>query len=246
MRHLPENPSLVNRHCLPAQGRNLLVFSDSRQRAAFFAPYLSHTMAETAYLGPIETALRYAESREDRPVTIAEVASVYVKDLRPQITPIAVIRQRDEAGLEHFRLRPTDDLPVAAKTAAKKEAIVSLCRHICSSTKQRGTLTGLGIAAVTFDISDSRLDQIAAAVPGLFDRSRNFGKQLVESLLNVIVQKGALDFSRACDDERCFSFRVVYPGGLYLHFRSQWSAPETNYCQVESISRAKSLAKKRY
>ncbi len=211
MRHLPENPSLVNRHRLPAQGRNLLVFSDSRQRAAFFAPYLNHTMAETAYLGPIETALRYAESREERPVTIAEVASVYVKDLRPQITPIAVIRERDEAGLEHFRLRPTDDLPVAAKTAAKKEAIVSLCRHVCSSTKQRGTLTGLGIAAVTFDISDSRLDQIAGAVPALFERGRTFGKQLVESLLNVIVQKGALDFPEPVTTRDVFRFGLYTP-----------------------------------
>jgi hypothetical protein len=70
MRHLPRNESMLNGNRLPAHGRNLLVFSDSRQRAAFFAPYLSQTMAETAFLGPIEQALRKAEAREDRATTM--------------------------------------------------------------------------------------------------------------------------------------------------------------------------------
>ena len=194
MRHLPPNDSVPRPERLPANGRNLLVFSDSRQRAAFFAPYLSQTMAETAYLGPIQQAIEQAERREDRAVTVEEAADEYVRNLKPAILPMAVIRKRDDAGLETHDFVPTADLGASNRSAARREAQVSLFRHVCASTKQRGTLTGLGIAALAFDISDYRWDDIAAAVPALFAAGSQRGRELVASLLTVFAQKGAIAF----------------------------------------------------
>ena len=71
---------------------------------------------------------------------------------------------------------------------------VSLFRHVCSSTKQRGTLTGLGIAALTFDISDFRWEELAKSLPELFARGEKRGRELIAALLTVFAQKGAIAF----------------------------------------------------
>jgi hypothetical protein len=193
MRHLPPNTSVSRPERLPANGRNLLVFSDSRQRAAFLAPYLRQTMAETAYLGPIQSALEEAETREG-PVTVEQIADQYVRNLKPDKLPIPVIRKRDDLGLEHYKLVSTADLSGASKEGARHEAKVSLFRHVCSSTKQRGTLTGLGIAALAVDISDFRLNEMENALPELFADGKKRGRELIEALLTVFAQKGAIAF----------------------------------------------------
>jgi hypothetical protein len=56
MRCLPPNEKNADR--LPAEGRRLLAFSDSRQRAAFFALYLKRTTAESEYLKPLYDAVQ--------------------------------------------------------------------------------------------------------------------------------------------------------------------------------------------
>jgi superfamily II DNA/RNA helicase len=220
MRNLPENPSLARRDRLPANGRNLLVFSDSRQRAAFFAPYLSHTMAETAYLEPIERALKRTEAREDRPGTVEEIAAQYIRDLNPREMPVTVIRSRDDSGLEHYKLVPTGDMSVAARTAARKEAQVSLFRHVCSSTKQRGTLTGLGIAGLAFDISEYRWDEIMTALPQLFTQGQERGRELVEVLLGVFAQKGAIAFPEPLETRDVLRFGT-HTAKAYTFSRTQ-------------------------
>ena len=220
MRHLPENPSLTRRDRLPANGRNLLVFSDSRQRAAFFAPYLSNTMAETAYLEPIERALKKAEAREERPATMEEIAAQYIRDLNPAQMPVAVIRWRDDAGLEHYKLVPTGDMSAASRSAARKEAQVSLFRHVCSSTKQRGTLTGLGIAALAFDIGEYRWDEIATALPELFADGQERGRELIEALIGVFAQKGAIAFPEPLETRDVLRFGAHTPKA-YTFSRTQ-------------------------
>ena len=194
MRHLPPNDGVARPERLPANGRNLLVFSDSRQRAAFFAPYLSQTMAETAYLGPIEQAISQAEAREGRAVAVVEAADQYVRNLKPAILPIAVIRKRDDTGLETHEFVATRDLGAVDRSSARREAQVSLFRHVCASTKQRGTLTGLGIAALVFEITDEQWEECENALPGIFVGGENRGRELIEALLTVFAQKGAIEF----------------------------------------------------
>ena len=189
VRQIPFDPA---RNKLPANGRNLLVFSDSRKRTAFFAPYLKQTMAETAYLGPIYQALLKAEGREDRPVTLDEIADQYLRDLKPDVTPVAVVRERDDAGLEHFELKKTSNLTVGEKSKIKREVKISLLRHICYSTKQRSTMPGLGIASLSFDIPDGLVDSVCARLPILATKGEEFTKQLLECVLTSMVQRAAV------------------------------------------------------
>ena len=231
MRHLPINAALPNGNRLPAHGRNLLVFSDSRQRAAFFAPYLSQTMAETAFLSPIKQALEKVEAEEGRAPTVREIAEQYTLDLNPIQMPVAVIRSRDEEAVEHYELVPTSRLSPAQRSSAKKEAQVSLFRHICSSTKQRGTLTGLGIAALTFAIDEDRWNEMKAAMPELFAQGDGFARELVEALLTVFTQKGAVDFPGSLQTRDVLRFGP--------HTREAFTFSRTQSGQVErrSVSR---------
>lgn len=190
IRQIPFDPGKSK---LPANGRNLLVFSDSRQRAAFFAPYLKQTMAETAYLGPIHDAIRKAGQREHRPVALDEIADQYLRDLSPTTAPVAVVRERNDAGLEHFELKRTASLTAAEKTKVKREVKISLLRHICFSTKQRSTMPGLGLAALAFDMPDDLVESLCAQLPVLSARGKDFTRQLLESLLTLMVQRAAVD-----------------------------------------------------
>jgi hypothetical protein len=59
----------------------MLAFSDSRQRAAFFAPYLKRTTAETEYLKPLYDAITKEEQASGgSSVTLDEVAERFVRE----------------------------------------------------------------------------------------------------------------------------------------------------------------------
>ena len=158
IRNLPFNPDNPLTKNLPANGRNLLVFSDSRQRAAFFAPYLEYTAAESAYLGPLEKALKKAEKAEQRPVTFEEVATEYVRGLSE--LPVAVIRKKDESGEEYFELKSRAQLLAPDRSAIRKEVETILYREFCKSNKHKNTLQGLGLAALTVEFNDEEKERI--------------------------------------------------------------------------------------
>ena len=250
IRQIPYDPA---KNKLPANGRNLLVFSDSRQRAAFFAPYLKQTMAETAYLGPIHDAIRKAEQREQRPVALDEIAAQYMRDLIPATTPIAVVRERNDAGLEHFELKKTSSLTAAEKTKVKREVKISLLRHICFSTKQRSTMPGLGLAALAFDMPEDLVDSLCAQLPVLNARGKDFTKQLLESLLIMMAQRAAVDLPdmiTAADVQRygpntpeAYTFHLANSGRVDHRLVIRWN-PYTAapHGRTNSINRSRHLA----
>ncbi len=99
-------PVEIGRHDLPAGGRQLLAFSDSRQRAAFFMPYLTRTTAEPAYLHPLLRAARELQERDGQP---ADILSVIERALRGLLElPWTVLRRTDENdGFERYEIKPT-------------------------------------------------------------------------------------------------------------------------------------------
>ena len=246
-------PFDASRHKLPAHGRNLLVFSDSRQRAAFFAPYLKHTMAETAYLGPVLTALQKAELREDCPVTLDEIADQYLDDLKPETTPIAVVRLRDETGLEHFELRKTATLARADKSKIKREVKISLLRHICYSTKQRSSMPGLGIASLSFDLPEDLVEKLDSSLPILAAKGPAFTRQLLECILTSMVQRAAVEPPDGimADDvlkygphtPKAYTFHLANSGRVDNRLVIRWN-PYSNpgVGRKNSISRSRHLA----
>lgn len=190
IRNLPfENNSERSR--LPANGRNLLVFSDSRQRAAFFAPYLLQTTAETAYMGPLEKAIERAEEREGRPVSFDEVAQEYERRLSEM--DIIVVRKREDDN-DYYELVPKAGARTQQRSDAKKEAERTLYRHFCSSNKQKTTMQGMGIASLCIDFTEEERNRFQKEIPELFSDGLRKGMQAIQALIDVFVQKKAVDF----------------------------------------------------
>ena len=190
IRNLPFDPTDTEKADLPANGRNLLVFSDARQRAAFFAPYLAQTTLETAYMGPLVQAIATAEEQEGRPVTFEETARTYVRGLEKQ--PIAAIKKRDENGVDYYDLVPRKRLRSADRTAARREAEILLFSNFSSSYRSKTTLPGTGVAAIKFDFNDEERETIPGRLPELFDGDQERGWAVLHALLEVFLLRKAI------------------------------------------------------
>lgn len=190
IRNLPFDPSDTEKADLPANGRNLLVFSDARQRAAFFAPYLAQTTLETAYMGPLVHAITVAEEQEGRSVTFEEAARAYVRSLDKQ--PIAAIKKRDDNGVEYYDLIPRKRLRSADRTAARREAEILLYSNFTASYRSKTTLPGTGVATINFDFNEEERETIPKRVPELFEADENRGWAILHALLEVFLFRKAI------------------------------------------------------
>ncbi len=134
MRNLPADEQRPDQ--LPARGRRMLAFSDSRQRAAFFAPYLKRTTAETEYMKPLYDALKLEEDRNNNAVSLTDVAERFVKEAVKR--KLVLIRMYDrERDVLTYEIKPTRNLLPADKKNLRRQAYVSLLQHFCASTRQR-------------------------------------------------------------------------------------------------------------
>lgn len=213
IRNLPYDPDDSNKQSLPANGRNLLVFSDSRQRAAFFAPYLEYTAAESAYLGPLFSALIKSEKNEGRSVTFREVATQYVRSLSDM--PIVVICKRDESGEEEYDFKPGTKLLAPDRDNIRKEVETLLYRNFCKSTKHKKTLQGLGLASIFVEFTEDEKDQLQTLLVDYCAGSILKGWHLVQALVDVLIQRKAIAFP-----DYVLMQNIVNPGpkAVTVHF----------------------------
>jgi len=190
IRNLPYDNTDPERADLPANGRNLLVFSDARQRAAFFAPYLAQTTLESAYMGPLVQAIEAGEKMEGRPVTFEEAARAYERGLDRY--PIAAIKKRDENGFEYYDLVPRRRLRRGDRTAARREAEILLYSNFTASYRSKTTLPGTGIAAIRFDFNEEEKETVPINLPELFTGDANRGWECIHALLEVFLLRRAI------------------------------------------------------
>lgn len=181
-----------NRRDACANGRKLLVFSDSRQRAAFFAPYLLQTTAETAFQGPLEAAIKNAEEeRGGKPVSFKKVAFEYEDGLSKMST---VVFKEKERGVTYYKLVPESRASEDDRENARYEAERVLYKNFCSSQKQKTTLTGMGIATLAITYNPQGKSVIREGLPELFSSDEERGWQILHALLEIMVQRVAVDF----------------------------------------------------
>lgn len=191
LRNLPISDS-EKRNSLPANGKNLLVFSDSRQRAAFFAPYLSQTSAESAYLGPLLDAIRDAENEAGgNPVSFEEICSAYWRNVNNQ--PVAVLHNKNSIE-QYFELILTRNIRRKHKRSIVREVEFVLYKHFCASKKQNNNLRGVGLATIGIDFNQNDLECMNKKVSQLFKNSENFGKQVIEALIEIFLERKAIWF----------------------------------------------------
>ncbi len=190
IRNLPYNDKDEALEELPAQGRNLLVFSDSRQRAAFFAPYFEQTTLESAYIGPLVAAIREEEERESRPVSFSEITSSYARSMEKR--RMSIVRKKDNNGLEYYDLIPRRRLRSADKSEAMRSLELLLYQNFTSSYRNKTSLPGSGVASLSFDFNEEEREDIPKAIPEIFKYGEKIGWEALQALLEVFLLRKAI------------------------------------------------------
>jgi len=195
MRNLPEDE--FHPESLPARGRRLLAFSDSRQRAAFFAPYLKRTTAQTEYMKPLCDAVKLEEQSNDGlPVGLSDVANQFVSQAIKR--PLVLIRSYDrDRDVLSYEIKPTRHLLPGDKKNLRRQAYISLLQHFCASTRQRLNMPGVGIAAAQIYLTDGNLEDLPAQLPEVFDNGEEAGFDFIQQLLQLFLMRRALRIDEA-------------------------------------------------
>ena len=180
LRAMPD-PGLVQ----PAGGRQLLSFSDSRQKAAFFAPYFNRTVRDAAEVQPLVEAAGQLDADGEG----ALAADVIDRAVRIATRRPFVVMPQDD-GVQ--KLLPSDDLGRKHKGELRTQTTRILLRHLCSRPSQRLRLPALCLAGAGFDIVPAErrhFDQVMS--PLLPDAATRH--HLLQATLLVMLQRVAVD-----------------------------------------------------
>lgn len=212
VRCLPEDEK--NADNLPAGGRRLLAFSDSRQRAAFFAPYLKRTTGETEYLKPLYDAVIKAEAANDgKPATLVEIARRFVKEAKNR-KRIFLRRTAEDGDVVFYESKRTRDFGPDDERDLKRQALITLLSHFCASTRQRlNIMPGLGLAAAEVFLTEGNREDLPQQLPEVFQFGEQTGFEFIQQLLQIILMRGALQMP-----DESISLKDVRKGADHVSF----------------------------
>ncbi|MDA9478896.1 hypothetical protein XI03_31295 [Bradyrhizobium sp. CCBAU 65884] len=155
----------------PMGGRNLLVFSDNRQDAAFFAPFFERTSRDQALRAAIFRVLR----KEGEAINLEDLTQSVYRELR-----------RD--GLKLYDRFARDPM---GNTQTKDRLLSMIVAEFCTEGLTRISLESLGLVKVTYDDRGARntAAAITRAVPALKDKAVG----LVHFVLDVMRRYRAIN-----------------------------------------------------
>ena len=196
---------------LPAGGRRLLAFSDSRQRAAFFVPYLTRTSAESAIRSDLYSAFRSLVAREApkgapllppsevEPVDFVRLVRRYTDEgLR---RPVQTVRLYDERTRDDaYEVEDLRSLGPQARDRLRVTVSVTLLEEVCGSPWRQQRMLGVGLAAPEVFVSAEELAVFLEACPALTEPPGGDGYDAVQALLGFLLRWTA----------------VTLPEGVYL------------------------------
>lgn len=160
----------------PMNGRNLLVFADSRQDAAFFAPFFERTSRDQAIRSAVVKSLEAA----DEPLDIRSLAN-------------AVSRRLGEQGFNIYDRRNPDPL---SGDAAKDRLLQLIVAEFCGGSMSRLSLEALGLATIEYEGADRVIDKLQAKFP---DHAK-IAPSVVHFLLDLVRRQRAItDFGGIVD-----------------------------------------------
>ncbi|EXG82024.1 DEAD/DEAH box helicase [Cryptosporangium arvum] len=157
----------------PGEGRKLLLFNDSRQAAAFFAPYLDRTYQRLQWRRLIVLGLRRARSFDDEPVSVDDLA-------------FHLAKEADRFGF--FSRRMTGQ-------GKAREALRWLMAELVS-TDDRQSLEGTGMMRLALDLGRGALPAPLMTGLGLTDSE---ARDVVAELLRGLVRQGVLTMPENVD-----------------------------------------------
>ncbi|MFF3755051.1 DEAD/DEAH box helicase [Streptomyces sp. NPDC002018] len=158
---------------LPGQGRKLLFFSDSRQAAAYFAPYLEDSYTRIQHRRLITQAVRQGCPDPDEPLHIDDLVA-------------HTIRAADRAGV--FRRNDS-------RQAKQREVALWVMQEVLS-LDDRQSLEGLGLLRIDIDREPFWQPPAALTSLGLTDDEAWL---LLQELLRTLRNQGALTMPEDVD-----------------------------------------------
>jgi len=186
VRALPEE-----RASSPAGGRRLLAFSDSRQRAAYFVPYLTRTVCEPWYVQPLVKAAAEFERSWGDPPSPREVIEK-AQQLAAE-GPWIVLREAEEDGFEYYNLVSRNELTRVQRRQLTTELAITLYQHLVARSAQRSKVFGLMLLARDIQLEPADLESAARFAPSLFVNPQ-IGRDAICRLLLYLVQRRAVEF----------------------------------------------------
>jgi len=177
---LPETP-VAGQAELPGGGRKLLVFSDSRQQAAFFAPYLDRSygriMERTLVMGGLESASEYDDSSSlaslskasillarqnsffDRNIDDFELASAVNTWVQTELVGTDVTMSLEGVGLLRWFMREPADAPSLERLrqmGLSPRQTLDLVQELCRGLRLNGALSAPANVDVASEVFEPR------------------------------------------------------------------------------------------
>lgn len=152
-------------------GRTLLVFSDNRQDAAFFAPFFERTSRDQA----LRAALFRVLKKEGEAISLEDLSQSVYRELK-----------RD--GFKLYDRLARDPM---STSKTKDRLLAMIIAEFCTEGLTRISLESLGLVSVTYDAKgfESTSDAVARAVPALKNKTTG----IVHFLLDVMRRYRAIN-----------------------------------------------------
>ena len=159
----------------PAQGRNLLVFSDNRQDAAFFAPYFERTAYDLALRSAIRNVLRDHPGFLDARRLARDISEHWASD-----------------GHQAMVVDANGEL-VTDQGEIQRHVIGDLGVELCTPGGRRNSVEALGVETVSYDPAKIKAlrEMLRAGVPDLLKTDANLNA-LIHFLLETIRRERAI------------------------------------------------------
>ena len=153
---------------LPMKGRNLLVFADSRQDAAFFAPFFERASRDQAIRSSIVRVLEKC----DEGIDISELSDDTWRELKQ-----TGFRLYDRSGPDPLR-----------ENRAKQRLLALIVAEFCTGNS-RLSLESYGLAAVDYE----NMEKVSQHLAKKFPQHEKITRPLVSFLLDLIRRSRAID-----------------------------------------------------
>ncbi|MDP9191069.1 MAG: DEAD/DEAH box helicase [Acidobacteriota bacterium] len=209
MRGLPADPDGTR---LPAAGRRLLAFSDSRQRAAFFAPYLARTSVQSEFEPPIvRAALEAITENGGMPVSTDDVIGRFETHARRR--PYCFVPREGQDAVTDYEVHEARAMAERDWARVIREARVRLWSQLCRGPRQRKTWSGVGLIWPFIDMPEGAVAELAAKL----GRKTTEVQHLLNELLRYALANKVIAFDSG---SRSISAADLGPGPRVatLHF----------------------------
>lgn len=151
----------------PAQGRNLLSFSDNRQDAAFFAPYFERTAADLA----LRSAIRQVLKDREQPLDARQLAEQVFQHW-----------QRD--GRRPILLDSNGDIRTDRQDVTS-QLLSAIGAEFCTPAGRRNSLEALGVVRVTYE--PNRIKLLRQKVQGFWPAGLPKDEASVDAVIHFLL-----------------------------------------------------------